>query len=65
MTFLHILMPALRFMDCNGVLSDGCEINLNTDINNCGTCGNVVSLPNAADAACVAGAPSIAHCSTG
>jgi hypothetical protein len=26
--------------DCNKGLSDGCEINLNIDANNCGTCGN-------------------------
>ncbi len=31
--------------DCNGVASDGCEININTDVDNCGSCGNVC--PNA------------------
>ena len=29
------------FANCNGVASDGCEVNLNTDPNNCGTCGHV------------------------
>ncbi len=30
------------FADCNGVL-DGCEVDLFTDANNCGTCGMVCS----------------------
>jgi hypothetical protein len=25
--------------DCNGVAADGCEVNLRTDVNNCGACG--------------------------
>ncbi len=29
------------FDNCNGIPSDGCEINLNSDVNNCGSCGNV------------------------
>lgn len=29
------------YLDCNGDPEDGCEINGNTDINNCGACGNV------------------------
>jgi hypothetical protein len=28
------------FADCNGNLQDGCEIDLNTDFNNCGACLN-------------------------
>jgi hypothetical protein len=29
------------FADCNHNSQDGCEINTQTDNNNCGTCGNV------------------------
>ncbi len=28
------------FRDCNGVLDDGCEVNVNTDPKHCGACGN-------------------------
>src|SRR5690606_3390397 len=33
--------------DCDGLASNGCEINLSFDNNNCGTCGNVCIYPNA------------------
>jgi hypothetical protein len=40
------------YADCNGnKLSDGCEINTNTDKNNCGNCGN----PCASGQSCVNG----------
>jgi hypothetical protein len=55
----------LRYKDCNGVLSDGCEVNLYTDPNNCGACNAVVSLPNVATPTCTAGKPSIGACSPG
>ncbi|AKU98410.1 hypothetical protein AKJ09_05074 [Labilithrix luteola] len=29
-----------NYADCNSVFEDGCEINISTDPNNCGTCGN-------------------------
>jgi hypothetical protein len=29
------------FGNCNGMAGDGCEANLQTDPNNCGTCGHV------------------------
>ncbi len=29
------------YSDCNGITADGCEINVLTDANNCGGCGNV------------------------
>jgi hypothetical protein len=29
------------FADCNSVRTDGCEVNINTDRNNCGSCGRV------------------------
>jgi hypothetical protein len=28
------------FANCNGVTSDGCEVNTNTSVNNCGSCGH-------------------------
>lgn len=28
------------FANCNGTYSDGCEVNLSTDPNNCGSCGH-------------------------
>ncbi|MFT3708381.1 MAG: hypothetical protein QM817_12075 [Archangium sp.] len=33
--------------DCNLIYADGCEVNVATNTNNCGACGNVCSLPNA------------------
>ena len=35
------------FSDCNGMPADGCESNTQSDVNNCGACNNVCSLPNA------------------
>jgi hypothetical protein len=44
------------FANCNGVASDGCEVNLATNANNCGTCGNACgSPPNTTGAGCSAG----------
>ncbi len=45
------------FDNCNGLTSDGCEINHQNNVNNCGSCGNVcagVGIPNTVPA-CVAG----------
>jgi hypothetical protein len=45
------------YRDCNAnKLSDGCEINSNTDPNNCGNCGQVCSNNNMATRTCAAGA---------
>jgi hypothetical protein len=57
--------PSLRYTDCNGVLSDGCETHTAADPNNCGACNVVVSLPNVATPTCTAGKPSIGACSLG
>ena len=52
------------FGNCDGLTSNGCEVNLNTNVNNCGGCGSVCSLPNAT-AGCSSGACSIASCNAG
>ena len=43
------------YADCNGFSSDGCEINKNTDLSNCGSCGNV----------CPARAHAVTTCTSG
>ena len=35
------------FADCNGNALDGCEVNINTDSNNCGRCGTVCATTSA------------------
>lgn len=32
-----------NFANCDGLTANGCEVNRNTDLNNCGACGNVCS----------------------
>ncbi len=49
------------FADCNGSDGDGCEINTNNDVNNCGACGNVCAFDNAT-ATCNSGVCEIASC---
>lgn len=51
--------------DCNGVLADGCEATLTSDINNCGACGNVCAPPPNAAAGCIGGACDIGQCTGG
>ncbi len=54
------------YSDCDGVPGNGCEINVVTDINNCGLCGlSGASLPNVASASCVNGAIVINSCNAG
>jgi hypothetical protein len=48
--------------DCNGVVDDGFA--LQTDVQNCGTCGNVCQFSNAA-ASCVRGKCQMGACNTG
>ncbi|MBI5515446.1 MAG: hypothetical protein HY909_16825 [Deltaproteobacteria bacterium] len=50
--------------NCNGMATDGCEVDLNTSVSNCGTCGNACSFPRAA-AACAAGACALGSCEAG
>jgi len=50
--------------DCDGNPANGCETNTNTNVNNCGACGHVCSLPNAVSV-CVGGVCMIGACNTG
>jgi hypothetical protein len=50
--------------DCDGNISNGCEVTLATDKNNCGACGNVCSLAHATST-CTGGACAVSACSTG
>ncbi len=47
--------------NCNGVYDDGCETHLDTNIGNCGACGNACSIPKAFPK-CVGGACAIDAC---
>ncbi len=52
------------FFDCNGNPSDGCEVNVLTDNNNCGGCNLPCFRPNA-QTACVNGVCQIVACNPG
>ncbi len=49
------------FRNCDGNNANGCEINITTDSQNCGACGNVCSLPNAM-ATCSGGICQVGAC---
>ncbi|MBN8644022.1 MAG: thrombospondin type 3 repeat-containing protein [Planctomycetes bacterium] len=54
------------FANCNGLYSDGCEVNLNTNTNNCGACGNACTPgPRVTAVACVNGSCKITGCQAG
>jgi len=55
------------FANGNGLVSDGCEINLNTDPNNCGAVGRKIPVPGYLNAnwACAAGQFVITSCVSG
>ena len=48
----YIISCDKGWADCNGIPDDGCEVDLNADDNNCGTCGRVCKLPNAGYSVC-------------
>ena len=52
---LCILDCNLATGDCNEKAVDGCESNLNTDLNNCGVCGQSCNLPNTLTTICAGG----------
>jgi len=52
--------------DCNKTPTDGCEISLTNDINNCGACGAKCNLPiNSTTATCINSTCGIGQCTTG
>jgi hypothetical protein len=52
------------FKDCDGNPSNGCETNVNSDANNCGSCGNECFTPNGTPA-CANGSCAVAACNAG
>ncbi len=52
------------FGNCDGNAANGCEVNTNTTVTNCGVCGNSCQFANAA-ATCVAGRCTMGACATG
>jgi hypothetical protein len=52
------------YLDCDGKVSDGCEINGGADVTNCGTCGNVCAVANGSPT-CTGGACAILSCNPG
>jgi hypothetical protein len=52
------------FADCDGQVSNGCEVPLTSSVANCGACNRACSLPSATPA-CVSGACQVAACNTG
>ena len=52
------------FADCDASIFDGCEVNVNTDINHCGSCGVACSMAHAIPM-CASGVCAIASCDAG
>ncbi len=52
------------FKDCDNDVSDGCEVNVAGDVNNCGACGTRCNVANGTPA-CVAAACKVSACSAG
>jgi hypothetical protein len=48
----RIVACDVGFADCNGRAGDGCEANISSDANNCGSCGTVCAAPNAIETSC-------------
>jgi hypothetical protein len=64
----HLECIAFRsYGNCDNNSANGCEVNLYTDLNNCGSCGKTAALPNAASVFCSvdAGGPTINSCVSG
>lgn len=58
------LICAVGYGNCDALNTNGCEVNLNTDSNNCGMCGAKCSLAHATST-CSAGSCSIQYCASG
>jgi hypothetical protein len=56
----------MGFSDCNNQPGDGCEVNTQTNVNNCSSCGNVCILrPNTISSSCTGGICQMGPCSMG
>ena len=53
------------FDDCNGEIRDGCEIEMLSDPNHCGGCGDACDLPNTDQHLCLSGDCAVGACDTG
>ena len=53
------------YADCNATLTDGCEVYIAGDVNNCGTCGHVCANITNGTPACSNGVCTVGSCSTG
>src|SRR5262249_17078220 len=52
------------FADCDNNPADGCEVNIDVDVRNCGACGNTCALANAVQL-CKEGACAVGGCTPG
>jgi hypothetical protein len=52
------------FANCDGIASNGCEVNLNTSTTHCGACGRGCVIPNGAPV-CTAGVCGVGACNAG
>jgi len=52
------------FGDCDLVAANGCEVDITSNVQSCGACGNACSLPNATPM-CSGGACGVASCNAG
>jgi len=50
------------FKNCDGSNANGCEVNTNTSVNNCGNCGIVCTAPTGSTPNCVNGVCGISSC---
>jgi hypothetical protein len=53
------------FADCDGMASNGCEVNTTTAASHCGACGRTCALPNTTTATCAASTCRVGTCAAG
>ncbi len=53
------------FADCDTLPGDGCEVNVTSDVANCGGCGAACAAANVATPACVGSACAVSACAAG
>jgi hypothetical protein len=50
------------YADCSGGAADGCETDLNINVNHCRVCGNACPVPSGGTPSCVSGVCGISNC---